>query len=466
MEQDQPVSADTSTRLSGKVAGDLVPSTSDIPTSDINEEAWIEVIQNMDRVYAELIESQVALEEKNKELERTQEFVSSVMSAMTDLMIVCDTVGNIEQVNEALVRLTGIQSSQFSGLQVSHIITGVNSKIHEQFERNLSNSQHFTNCEATIKISNGDSITLSVNCSARFDRFKNHKGMVLIARPMHELQRVYCQLGEALGKYKVAQQHLVGSEKMAALGRLVAGVAHELNNPISFVFGNMHALRSYGENITHFLNATSTELSFEEIQRLKEKLQIDRIANDILPLVEGTMEGAERVRHIVQDLRRFSGNQKETPEEFALQPVLATAVNWVQRAVNKTVEVDIKCHENICIRSIKGHVHQIIVNLVQNAVDAMEDSKCRIINIAAVQSETGVSLTVMDNGPGISEENMSKIFEPFFTTKPIGKGTGLGLYVSYRMADELQSTLVVENIPAGGAKFVFTLPNNIIEYTN
>lgn len=435
----------------------------DNENSTPNDEAWIEVIQQMDRFYAELVESQVALEEKNEQLETAQEFISGVMRAMTDLMIVCDTQGQIEQVNDALVQLTEVPADQLIGRALSSVLTGDTENSQAEFQTRIAANEPFFDCEVQVLGAHGESLSLSVNCSPRYDRKNRPIGMVLIGRPMGELQRAYRELNDALQNFETAQQHLVSSEKMAALGRLVAGVAHELNNPISFVFGNMYALKSYGEKITQFLQATQNPLSDVDIQRLRDELQIDRIAKDILPLVEGTLEGAERVSDIVQDLRRFSGNQKESYEEFSLYPVLQTAVNWVLRGVKDTPEVNVDCPLDVRVKSKKGHIHQIAVNLVQNAVDALGQSGRRVVDVSVEQNEQQTSILVKDSGLGIKIKDMDKIFEPFFTTKPIGKGTGLGLYVSYRMAEEIGGKLSVEEDVGTGACFKLTLPDTPLE---
>ncbi len=428
-----------------------------IALSAPSEDAWIEVIRQMDRVYAELIESQVALEEKNAELEDAQEFIGSVVRSMTDLLIVCDTQGRIQQVNDALLRLTGIDSGGLVGRPLAEVLKGRDADTQARFLRHLTANEPFHDCEVLFREQPAP-VPLSLNCSIRHDSDGRPAGLVLIGRPVGELQRAYRELDEALRNFEKAQQHLVSSEKMAALGRLVAGVAHELNNPISFVFGNMYALKSYGEKITRYLAALDGDMADEARQDLRQELQIDRIARDILPLVEGTLEGAERVSDIVQDLRRFSGNQTEPSEEVELAPVIRTAVNWVLRGARDKPEVTVDCAAGLTVLSKKGYIHQILVNLVQNAVDALADTPRPLIRIAVAGQGDRIHIEIEDNGPGIGREALDQIFEPFFTTKPIGQGTGLGLYVSYRMADEIGGRLGAENLAGGGARFRLSLP--------
>ncbi|MDU8929661.1 ATP-binding protein [Alisedimentitalea sp. MJ-SS2] len=428
------------------------------------EDTWVEVIRQMDRVYGELVESQIALEEKNAELESAQEFISSVVSSMTDLLIVCDTDGHIQQVNDALLRLTGLGPDMLIGQPLTEVLKGRDTEIQERFHRHLRANESFHDCEVLLR-KQKEPIPLSLNCSIRHDSKGKPAGLVLIGRPVGELQRAYRELDEALRKFEKAQRHLVSSEKMAALGRLVAGVAHELNNPISFIFGNMHALRTYGEKITRYFAAINSGIGPDELSGLRHELQIDRIEKDILPLVEGTLEGAERVSDIVQDLRRFSGNQVEPSEEFVLEPIIRTAVNWVLRGARDKPEVKITCPASLKVAAKKGHIHQILVNLLQNALDAVSGTSAARIQVTVEDGGDQVTILVRDNGPGIDAGALDQVFEPFFTTKPIGQGTGLGLYVSYRMADELGGRLSAEMNGAEGACFRLVLPGLPAEET-
>ena len=245
---------------------------------------------------------------------------------------------------------------------------------------------------------------------------------------------------------------------MAALGRLVAGVAHELNNPISFVFGNMHALKRYGAAITEYLSACDRHVEVAELKELREKLRIDHVMRDITPLVEGTLEGAERVSDIVQDLRRFSSNQEEPLEPFDVGRLVRTAADWVVKAERLKPAIELDVPEKLEIVGRRGVIHQIIVNLVQNAVDVLAGKVDGKIWIAARVEAHALVIEVADNGTGIGEEHFDKIFEPFFTTKAIGQGTGLGLYVSYGMALKQGGNLTAANNLHGGATFTLTVP--------
>jgi two-component system sensor histidine kinase HupT/HoxJ len=361
-------------------------------------------------------------------------------------------------VNAALEGLTGKSEAELIGMPLTVLFAADSRAFIERLAGKLRDDTPIADREVALLDGTGYATPLAINCSARYDHKGGLQGFVLIGRPVGELRRAYESLNIAHGELRQAQQQLVVSEKMAAMGRLVAGVAHELNNPISFVFGNMHALKRYGERLTKYLQAIDQGESPEKLQVLRTKLKIDRVLADITPLVEGTLEGAERVSEIVQDLRRFSSTQSDAADTFDLARVVRTAVSWVIKAARTKPTVVFDMPETLDVVGRKGPVHQIIVNLVQNAVDVMADLAEPCLDIQALVGDGTATVVVRDHGPGIAADAMARIFEPFFTTKKIGEGTGLGLYVSYGLAEDLGGKLEAANHPDGGAVFALRLP--------
>lgn len=442
-----------------KGAGSLMSrlgSDEQMPLASSSEEAWIEVIQKMDLVYADLVRYQVELEEKNSALEEAQRFIESVQAAMTDVLIVCDIRGHIQQANSALERITGRSEKELLNRSFKELFGESSQALVDGFADKIR-SETVYDCEVNLIRADGTPTPLAMNCSSRYDHDGRLVGMVLIGRPVGELRRAYEELNATHKELKQAQEQLVHSEKMASLGRLVAGVAHELNNPISFVFGNMHALKRYGERITRYLDAIHKGTGDDEREALRKQLKIDHILADIGSLIDGTLEGAERVSDIVLDLRRFSGNQQEDIQPFQLGPVVTTAVDWVVKAARRKPEVTLEVPEDLEAVGIKGLVHQILVNLVQNAIDVMDNLEEPRLVIRGWRDWDQVRVEVRDFGPGIPKPDLMRVFDPFFTTKDVGKGTGLGLYISYGLANDQGGSLVASNHPEGGAMFTLTL---------
>lgn len=443
----------------------------------IDDHAWIEVIQRMDAIYAELVEQQVELETKNAELENTRNFIQSVISSISDILIVCDVNGNIQQVNAALEQATGLTSQSLVGKPLSGLIGEDYQSLIAEFPEHIR-SGSITDCEIDLLNQAGDALPMAINCSARYDHKNRLSGFVITGRPLGELRRAYSALHRAHEDLKNAQQQLIQSEKLASLGRLVAGVAHELNNPISFLYANMHALKAYESKFQTYLDAIHRDISTEERERLRAELKIDRMMDDIDSLMAGSLEGAERVSEIIKNLRRFSTPQQEEKSCFDLVTVIERATSWVLKASNLKPQIVTDYPESLTLINNEGHVHQILINLIQNAIDAMADTaqprlEIRLKQTGAQGRQHRVEIHIRDNGPGIGEDDILRIFDPFYTTKAVGSGTGLGLYISYGLATEqCGGDLRAIRHKNQGAEFIFSLPldqpqqhdaNNIFE---
>ncbi len=421
------------------------------------DQLWIEVIRKMDETYADLVRYQVELEAKNGALEDAHQFISSVLESMTDVLIVCDIDGRIQEVNQALLAVTGRTEESLIGRPFQSLLTADCIRLADGFaERIRSDAVH--DCELSLAAEPED-VPLAVNCSSRYDPRGRLVGMVLIGRPVGELRRAYEALNQAHDELKQAQDKLVRSEKMASLGRLVAGVAHELNNPISFVYGNVHALGRYRERLMRYCTAVDATDPPESLRALKEELRIEKMLNDLDPLIRGTLEGAERVRDLVQDLRRFSSGQQGERVVFDLVHVVRTAVHWVTKEAGRGLDLRLDLPDRLEIHGHPGQIHQVVMNLVQNALDATAGATGPRVLVGLWGRSGWVRLTVEDNGPGIPAADLTRIFDPFFSTKPVGQGTGLGLSISDGIVRDHGGTLSAEPGTGGcGARLVMELP--------
>ncbi len=427
----------------------------------VGEGVWIDVIRKMDEVYNDLLQYEVALEQKNAALEESHQFIESVLSSMSDILVVCDRHGRIEEVNASLQRFTGRQESELKGTPVSALFAdeGSQHRVRELFSPQQRGATH--DVELSIATVEGTAVPVSINCTPRLSGVGKLVGMVVTGRPVGELRRAYHVLRQTHEELKRTQQQLVHSEKMASLGRLVAGVAHELNNPISFVLGNVMALRRYAGRLHTYIEAVNACdcAHTPELEGLRQELRIDRILADMSPLLDGMIEGAERTRDIVDGLKRFSAIDRQADEDFNLTEVVERSVRWVTRSMPPKFRIDIALPPTLPMRGSSGQMQQVIMNLVQNACDAMADTPEPCLDIRA-QPAAGeiVVLTVADNGPGIPAEHLARLFDPFFTTKPVGQGTGLGLSISYGIVERHGGKLEAANRPDGGAAFTLLLP--------
>ena len=423
-----------------------------------DDQAWIEVIQRMDSIYADLVHYQVELEEKNSELQNAKRFIESVISSMTEILIVCDLNGRIQQVNQALVDHLGTAADLLIGESLTVLFSAKDLPRVADFPRHIRDGS-LIECEVDLVDSAGELVPIALNCSARVDHDNRPSGLVITGRPLGELRRAYSELHRAHEDLKNAQQHLIQSEKLASLGRLVAGVAHELNNPISFLFANMHALAGYRDKLATYIDAIHADVDRDERERLRAELRIDHLMQDFVPLLEGSVEGAERVSEIVQNLRRFATPQQGRRGEFDLVRVVERALNWVLKAAPRKPEVVTDYPEQLLLCNNEGHVHQILVNLLQNALDAMASIDRARLEITIESGDGSARVRVRDHGHGIDDTDLVRLFDPFFTTKAVGAGTGLGLYISYGLATEqCRGNLEARSCGDGGAEFVLSLP--------
>jgi two-component system sensor histidine kinase HupT/HoxJ len=419
---------------------------------------WLDVIRKMDEVYNDLLQYEVALEEKNATLEDTQQFISSVLTSMSDLLIVCSRAGVIESVNDALTSLLGIDAGSLNGRTVFDLFADEESREHAGRLFSDQSSHAVEDIEMQLRAANGSAIPVSLNCTPRYNGVGKMMGLVITGRPVGELRRAYQALRRAHEDLKTTQQQLIHSEKMASLGRLVAGVAHELNNPISFVYGNTVAMKRYAERLARYLAAVHGDMPKDERETLRRELRIDRILDDMPSLIDGTVEGAERTRDIVDALKRFSATDRDERRAFDLVEVIERAVQWVCKATADQFEVSVNLPTVLMVMGSPGQVQQVIMNLVQNAADATENARERRLDISSRVDEGEAVIEFRDSGPGIPAENLGKLFDPFFTTKPVGRGTGLGLAISYGIVERHGGKLTVSNHPKGGALFCLSLP--------
>ncbi len=423
----------------------------------LGEDAWIEVIRKMDEVYSDLLKYEVALEENNAALEEARRFAESVLSSMSDLLVVCDPEGIIEVVNPALLFLTGKTEVELIGSSLFALFAdeATQQRARQTFARKASKA---SDCEMELTGADGQPIAVSFNCTPRHNPQGQLLGSVVTGRPLGELRRAYQALHDTHENLKRTQQQLLHSEKMASLGRLVAGVAHELNNPISFVLGNVHALRRYTERLGSYIALLHAAPSAAQQNEQRAALRIDRILEDMPSLIDGTVEGAERTRDIVDSLKRFSVLDREETGLFNLTDVVERSINWITKASPARFAVEVDLPEALRVNGSSGQIQQVVMNLIQNASDATLECTDPRLYINAEWTSATVTLRFRDTGPGIAAAHLPRIFEPFFTTKPVGRGTGLGLAISYGLVEKHGGLLEAGNAPEGGAVFTLRLP--------
>jgi two-component system sensor histidine kinase HupT/HoxJ len=423
------------------------------------EAVWSELTRTMDDAYAELARSAAELAERNAELAESREFADSVIASMSDVLVICDRDGLVQEVNPALEHLTGRKRRALRGTPLLDLFADEPARQRVQCLVGKGRPGIVQDCEVALAGRDGQPVPVALNCTPRYGRGGKAKGLVVTGRPIGELRRAYTALSEAHEALRRAQADLVQAEKLASIGRLVAGVAHELNNPISFVLGNAHVLDKYARRLRTYLQAVDAGRPAEELAVLRTSERIDRVLGDLDSLVAGTVEGAERARAIVESLKRLAAPDREPHAEIDLAAVIRRAVHWVQRGQDARLQVEIALPDVLPAWGSADHLQQAIMNVVRNAIDATSALAAPTLRITARMGSGRVRVTFADNGPGIPQENLARVLEPFFTTKPVGAGVGLGLAIAHGVVERHGGRIEPGNAPGGGAVFTVDLPD-------
>ncbi len=265
-------------------------------------------------------------------------------------------------------------------------------------------------------------------------------------------------------KLKDAHLQLLQSEKLASIGQLAAGIAHEINNPIGFVSSNLGTLRGYVDCLLNLIDAyqslddsLATQPQFSQrIARCKQEGDYTYIREDIRTLIDESIDGAARVRRIVQDLRDFSHVDHGEWLQADLHAGLDSTLNVVRNELKHKAQVIKEYGDLPLVECVPSQINQVFLNLLVNAAQAITDQGT--ITIRTVSDGAMVCVTVSDTGMGMTPEVQAKIFDPFFTTKPVGQGTGLGLAVSFGIVNQHGGRIEVQSSPGVGTTFAVWLP--------
>ena len=274
------------------------------------------------------------------------------------------------------------------------------------------------------------------------------------------------ELADAVYELKQAQKQMVHQEKMASVGQLVAGVAHEINNPVNFIQGNLYHLRQYCETLRDTIQAYEEAAKAESsgalasrLAGIREELGADFVLEDLDGLFEGCDEGVRRTTTIVQDLRTFSRVGPGSAALVDLAAALDATINLLRGRL-KGLQVTREYEEVPPVECLEGQVNQVFMNLIANAADAVGEAGAITIRLRSADAET-VEVEVDDDGCGIPADLLEKIFEPFYTTKEVGRGTGLGLAISYDVVAHHGGRIDVASTVGRGTLFRVQLP---VEY--
>lgn len=281
-----------------------------------------------------------------------------------------------------------------------------------------------------------------------------------------QLQQRHAELRQAYLRLNGAQDKLLQSEKMASIGQLAAGVAHEINNPIGYVHSNLGSLQEYLRSLftvieayERALHAPDPRQMLPEIEEIRGRLDIDFIIRDLPQLLSESREGIERVTRIVRDLKDFSySGRGESWRRVDLHAGLESTINIIWNELKYKVTLERRYSELPLVECLPSELNQVYMNLLLNAGHAIGERGTIVVSTG--QDGEHVWVEFKDSGSGMPPELVKRIFDPFFTTKPVGSGTGLGLSISYSIVNKHHGRIDVDSTPGQGTAFRVVLPVN------
>lgn len=275
-----------------------------------------------------------------------------------------------------------------------------------------------------------------------------------VAEAKEELERKIRELEDINHQLQETQAQLVHTSKMVGLGQLVAGVAHELNNPISFVYSNMSYLKDYSQKLQRVIE--TAEKSPSSLAAVKDEVEFDYIMKDLPKLISSCEEGARRVRDIVVGLRNFSRLDEVQIKDVDINEGILNTLDLLSGEFKNKIEIHKDLNRVPPLRCYPSQLNQVFMNLLTNASQAIESAGN--IWVKVFDDESSIYVSIKDDGKGIPKKIYEKIFDPFFTTKPVGQGTGLGLSISYGIVKKHGGDIRVESEEGVGSTFTISLP--------
>jgi PAS domain S-box-containing protein len=421
----------------------------EIPLSTAEEGPWIEIIQKMELLYADLARLQTDAERRNEELSQAQAFADNVIRSLANSLVVTDGESVITMANDACLQLLGYAKGELCGRPLTLILgEGAPNPLSRgsEFWSRCRAKGRATGLETALRTKRGEEIPVSMNASVMQDRTGATAGIVLVATDLREMRRLLVearaaaaaereQAAERAKAYRELtslQARLIQSEKMSSLGRMAASVAHEINNPLGAIV------------VFSCLLLEKAPPDFPDRKKL-----------------ETIVREASRCRDIVRGLLDFARPVEGGHFEADLNAILQAALDLVRtQPVFREIGVDVDLSPvPVRVACNASQIQQAFTNLLVNAAEAISGGGRVTVKSWHDGERSQAAASIRDTGCGIPPESLGQIFEPFFTTKQGGHGTGLGLAIVYGIIERHGGTIKVDSRPGGGTTFTVWLPD-------
>ena len=411
-----------------------------------------------------LLASEVTeLEEILRELGALRIFQENIIQNMNSALVVLDSGGLVTYANPTAEAVLGVEAGALLGRSLLGFFPEHDAASFA-VARTLADGARFRGAEAVATRPDGRVVPIGVSCAPLLDEEGRRRGAVAIFQDLTEIKQL--------------QRQVLQTEKMASIGQLAAGVAHEINNPMGFIHANLYQVVEYLEDLGRVWGRVEAlrkavdaspdapsglRAAAQELDGVAEEVEAGFLLDDMGKAVRESLEGSERIRHIIQDLRAFSHQDTAERSLCDVNKALDSTANIVWTMMKHSVVLTKQYDELPPVRCFPMQLKQVFMNLLVNAYQAIEERVAQDGGRGEIRLRTscrdgGVSVEVSDNGPGVAPAVIDRIFDPFFTTKEVGVGTGLGLSTSYQLVKRQGGSLQVRSQPGRGATFEVWLP--------
>lgn len=377
-----------------------------------------------------------------------QEYLCAVINAVADPIFVKDRAHCWVLVNDAMCDFVGHTREELQGRSDYDFFPRSEADVFWRKDEEVFLTGEVNSNEELLTNSKGFTLTVVTKKSLYTDQAGN-KFIVGVIRDTTAAKQATAELKAAYEQLLAFQERMIQSEKMASLGRLVAGIAHEINNPTGYILSNLHTLRSYEQLLEDFLKDLPSEV-------FAGRDGFCRSLEDRPLLVKETIQGAERIKKIIQDLRIFAHPAKGDMVQGDLHVCMERALEILMNTLKYRIKLVKEYGDVPPVCFSEQQMLQVFVNIVANAEQAIKGNGT--IHIRTFAAGGFVCVEVKDSGTGIPPEHLSKIFEPFFTTKTVGQGTGLGLSLAHSIIEKHRGSISVASDPGEGATFTVKIP--------
>ncbi|MFP6640762.1 MAG: PAS domain-containing protein, partial [Myxococcota bacterium] len=370
-------------------------------------------------------------ESLSRRLGEAERYNENIVQSINSALLVVDLQGRVTFSNPTAAEILGAEIDGLLGRLAGDWFGGVEGQA-SLIARTLEQGVRFTDQETMIRTESGVGLPVGVSCTPLLDEKGVVQGAVAVFQDLTEIKQL--------------QRQVLQRERMASIGELAAGIAHEINNPVGFIHANLSQMTEYLPDLVRYLDAVDSlrgaaagaegppalQVALEEIEQLAAELDIHYLRKDFGAAVRESLEGSERIRHIVSDLRDFSHKGTAERTRADVNQCVDTTANIVWTMMKHSVELEKEYDDLPDLLCYPMELKQVFMNLLMNAYQAIEEKvsggeDSGVIRIETHRREEGIEIVISDTGVGVADADLGRIFDPFYTTKEVGAGSGLGL---------------------------------------